>query len=386
VARSSVSAQFLVLRSTGSPHKSDGRGIKHLHNDLHRPRIRSGAEDPELSVAQPLKRANMSRIFDALKISEAERSGIDLPEQSDAAETLQYAERGAASRWKTALLSEQPDAAKSANRDASFGQPGKPLAGTTPPASAVVELLQPEELLDPLDQFQSLQISLAPHSRLVSLTESASPAAEALRLLTVRLRHLRRDRVLKKLLITSTIPQEGKSMVAGNLACTLALKTRQKILLLEGDLRRPSLSKMFGLPKNPGLSEWLEGECSLITSIYHLKNPGIWILPAGSTPSNALELLQSGRLSTLMDRLTAWFDWIIIDSPPVLPLADTSVWMRLADGVLLTTRQGTTEKRRLLRGLEAIEPKKLVGALMNSSNNAAASDYYYTPAAIQQND
>ena len=175
-------------------------------------------------------------------------------------------------------------------------------------------------------------------------------------------------------------------MVAGNLACTLALKTHQKILLLEGDLRRPSLSKMFGLGKNPGLCEWLEGECSLEASIYHLENPDIWVLPAGSAPSNALELLQSGRLSALMDRLTTWFDWIIIDSPPVLPLADTSVWMRLADGILLTTRQGSTGKQQLLRGLEAIEPKKLIGALVNSSNNAAASDYYYRPASVQQND
>ena len=86
-----------------------------------------------------------------------------------------------------------------------------------------------------------------------------------------------------------------------------------------------------------------------------------------------------------MDQLTTWFDWIIVDSPPVLPLADTSVWMRLADGILLATRQGVTEKRKLLRGLEAIEPKKLIGALVNSSNNAAASDYYYSPVTVQSN-
>jgi capsular exopolysaccharide synthesis family protein len=328
----------------------------------------------------------MSRIFDALKRSEAERSGIDLPELSDATEMLQHAERGTASRWKTAVLCEQSDATKSADRDASFALPGKPPIGTTPATSTVVELLQTEESLDPLGQFQSLQVSPTLQSRLVSLTDGTSPAAEAFRLLTVRLRHLRRDRVLKKVLITSTIPQEGKSMVAGNLACTLALKTHQKVLLLEGDLRRPSLSKMFGLGKNPGLCEWLEGECSLAGSMYHLEDADIWILPAGSASSNALELLQSGRLSSLMDRLTAWFDWIIIDSPPVLPLADTSVWMRLADGILLTTRQGRTEKRQLLRGLEAVEPKKLIGALVNNSSNATAGDYYYSPATVRRND
>jgi Mrp family chromosome partitioning ATPase len=83
-----------------------------------------------------------------------------------------------------------------------------------------------------------------------------------------------------------------------------------------------------------------------------------------------------------MDQLTIWFDWIIVDSPPVLPLADTSVWMRLADGILLVTRQGITEKRKLQRGLEALEPKKLIGALVNGSENAADSDYYYSPTTV----
>jgi Mrp family chromosome partitioning ATPase len=77
-----------------------------------------------------------------------------------------------------------------------------------------------------------------------------------------------------------------------------------------------------------------------------------------------------------MERLANWFDWIVIDSPPVLPLADTSIWSRLADGILLVTRKGTTEKRQLQRGLDALEKSKLLGALVNSSLNVAHSDYY----------
>jgi capsular exopolysaccharide synthesis family protein len=327
----------------------------------------------------------MSRIFEALQRSEAERSS-ELPSLEEATEILRRAERRAASRWQTAVLAEQPEVVKVADDDVSFGLPEQSPVAVTPVISAVAELPQVEERLDPFDQFQSLRVSITPESRLVSVTDSETPAAEAFRLLGVRLRHLRRDRTLKKVVITSTIPQEGKSMVAGNLACTLAQKTQQKILVLEGDVRRPSLSKMFGIGKNPGLCEWLEGEGRLEASIYHLADPGLWILPAGSAPSNALELLQSGKLSKMMDQLTAWFDWIIIDSPPVLPLADTSVWMRLADGVLLTTRQGITMKRQLQRGLEAIEPKKLIGALVNSSKNAATSDYYYGPSSGKGSD
>jgi capsular exopolysaccharide synthesis family protein len=325
----------------------------------------------------------MSQIFDGLQRSEAERSGIDLSALSGVTELLQIAERRAAAKWETTSLSEQSAATKAPDRETpSYLQEVLPVAAEVK-TSAIATEPSPadDESRDLFSQFQSLPVSLSPQSRLVTLTDNGSSAAEAFRLLGVRLRHLRKDRSLKKVLITSTIPQEGKSMVAGNLACILALKTRQKILLLEGDLRRPSLSQMFGLGRNPGLCEWLRGERSLTSSIYHLEDPNLWILPSGSAPNNALELLQSGRLSKLMDQLNVLFDWIIIDSPPVLPLADTSVWMRLADGILLATRQGTTRKRQLQRGLEAIEPKKLLGALVNSSKNAVNSDYYYSPTA-----
>jgi capsular exopolysaccharide synthesis family protein len=326
----------------------------------------------------------MSHIFDALQRSEAERSEIDRSAPTGATELLRLAEHRATSKWETTVLPGPTNAAKGADRVVSFAPLEVPQAATAPEAPGTAEFPLTNECLDVFDQFQSLKVSLAPQSRLVCLTDSGSPAAEAFRLLGVRLRHLKRDRSLKKVLITSTIPQEGKSMVSANLACTLALKTQQRLLVLEGDVRRPSLSQMFGIRRNPGLCEFLQGEHSLRSSIYHLEAPNLWILPAGSAPSNALELLQSGRLSTMMDQLTLWFDWIIIDTPPVLPLADTSVWMRLADGILMATRLGTTEKRQLQRGLEAIESKKLIGALVNSSKNAATSDYYYSPAAIQR--
>jgi Mrp family chromosome partitioning ATPase len=134
---------------------------------------------------------------------------------------------------------------------------------------------------------------------------------------------------------------------------------------------------MFGLGRIPGICEWLQGDQSEAKNIYHLEGAGLWFLPAGNALNNPLELLQSGRLSALMDQVTAWFDWIIIDSPPVLPLADTSVWTRLTDGILLVARQGTTEKRKLLRGLPALDRKKLIGAVLNCAKDAACSDYYY---------
>src|ERR1019366_474951 len=239
----------------------------------------------------------MSQIFDGLQRSEAERTGTDASPLPGATELLRRAEHRAASIWATSVLSEQPLAKERAERDTSFSPLVVSPVATAPDAPVATKPLSTAEQLDAFGQFQSLQVSPAPQNRLVCLTDSGNPAAEAFRLLGVRLRDLRRGRSLKNVLITSTIPQEGKSIVAANLACSLAQSAQQRVLLLEGDLRRPSLAQIFGLEKNPGLSEWLQGERTLTSSIYHLEGPGLWILPSGSALSDALELLQSGRLS-----------------------------------------------------------------------------------------
>jgi Mrp family chromosome partitioning ATPase len=121
----------------------------------------------------------------------------------------------------------------------------------------------------------------------------------------------------------------------------------------------------------------MESDRALSESIYHLAEAGIWLLPAGTTSGDPLETIQSAKLPALLQQMTAWFDWIIIDCPPVLPLADTSAWARLADGILLVARRDVTEKKKLQRGLEALEPSKLIGALLNASDGAFERDYYY---------
>ena len=290
----------------------------------------------------------MSNIFDALQRSEAENAGSEGSGLALATELLRSAEQ---KMRESGLNVEQ--------------RPVMDAFDANPSAPATEEI----------ERCPVLAVSIRKESRLVSLAEEGSLGAEKFRFLAVRLRELRQKRPLKKILITSSIPEEGKSTVAANLACTLARRKQHKTLLLEGDLRRPNIVNQFGVGKLPGLCEWLSGQTESI-NIYKLEGLGLWILPAGAAPQNPLELMQSGKLSLLMEQLEAWFDWVVIDSPPVLPLADTSLWSRLADGVLLVTRKGTTEKQQLKRGLEAIEKSKLLGALINSSASAAHSDYY----------
>ncbi|HLY40577.1 MAG TPA: CpsD/CapB family tyrosine-protein kinase [Terracidiphilus sp.] len=325
----------------------------------------------------------MSQIFDALQRSEAERSGKGVQGASKATELLQRTEDREGSKPASEETRENRDAMQSARRYWEEGFRLGPKASVLDGAVATTVLTQ-EEAPVQADSFQSVRISPPANSKLVCLPDNDSAAAEAFHLLGVRLRHMRRERALKKLLITSTIPQEGKSVVAANVACTLAMKTRQKVLLVEGDVRRPSQGHVFGISNRPGICEWLSGKQSLKSTILQLEGLGMWMLPAGSASNDSLELLKSGKLSAMMDELSVWFDWIVIDSPPVLPLADTSIWTSLADGILLVTRQGTTEKRQLRKGLEALEPQKLIGALLNSSTTAAHSDYYYRPSTPVQ--
>jgi capsular exopolysaccharide synthesis family protein len=324
----------------------------------------------------------MSNIFDALQRSEKEQVGSELSRPAKATELLQRAEHRAVSNWEATVVDVESEATSFADSNEVVGRGTILLAEALAAASGNAEGLSADGRSDILSRFQSLPISLPAHNRLVCLTDKENPTAEAIRLLAVRLRDLRRIRPLKKVLITSTIPQEGKSTIAANLACALAQASNEKTLLVEGDLRRPSLSQMFGIQKSHGIYDLLSGELDPLADIYHLEEGGFWLLPAGDATGNPIELLQSQKLQAVMQRFARWFDWIIIDSPPVLPLADTSIWMRLADGVLLVTRQGTTEKQQLQRGLVALDSTKLLGALVNGSMASAYSGYYYRSSSV----
>jgi capsular exopolysaccharide synthesis family protein len=280
----------------------------------------------------------MSQIFDALQRSETDRSGTEV---SAAKELLEVVERN-----------------------------------TAPVAAAAERQRTEETTLVQSREYPTARAILSPDNKLVCATDEESLAAEKFRFLGVRLRHLQQKRPMKRILVTSSVSGEGKSTIAVNLACALA-RNKQRVLLLDGDLRRPSLARLLGMEALPGLGEMLEENRGQPANIYRLESLGFWILPAGNPPRNPLEFMQPAKLSALLDQLGNAFDWIVIDSPPVLPLADTSIWMRLAEAILLVTRPGTTAKRQLQRSLEAVEQSKLLGAVLNGSREATGTNYHY---------
>jgi capsular exopolysaccharide synthesis family protein len=309
----------------------------------------------------------MSRIFDALQRSGAEQSGVEYPDMVSVAAAVFEVER-------------EPKA-----MDQSVSVAVEELPLETPPVptkgNGVAEPPARENVLASLS-FPSLEVSNGPGGRLVFLTQPESLAAEKFRFLSVRLRQIRQNRPLKKVLVTSTIPEEGKSVITANLAGELA-RRKERVLLIEGDLRRPVLADRLGLGTLAGLAEWLQSGVQAPSNIYHLTGPGFWIMPAGHPPKNTLELMQSGRLSALFQQITDSFDWIIVDSPPLLPLADTTVWTRLTDGTLLVAREGTTQKGPLQRGLEMIKKADLLGVVLNGCTDIDHKYYYhrYSPPA-----
>jgi protein-tyrosine kinase len=244
--------------------------------------------------------------------------------------------------------------------------------------SIAPELLEEKGKPTGLRSCSTLVPNLTPESRVVAITDPSSVAAEKFRVLAVRLRNLRQRRELKRVLITSAVPDEGKSVVAVNLASTLARYKQLRILLVEGDIRRPRIRTSLGLPAMRGLSEWLRSDMPASEVIYEVNPPGLkfWLLPAGEPLAEPLEHMQSGRLAALMDNLGESFDWVVIDSTPILPVADTSFWARLSHGILMVVREGKTEKRQLKKALEAMEGSPLLGVVLNSCTNTEHKSYY----------
>jgi capsular exopolysaccharide synthesis family protein len=319
----------------------------------------------------------MSHIFDALRRSLMERGATEPARTAGATELLERAERETTSNWEPAVSHGSAERAELFNGIADFGLHHKTAAAVVDDPVQAEKPAQPSELPEDLSDLDSLAVAVPAASRLVALTNKAEPAAEAFRLLAVRLRHIRKQRSLKKVLITSSTPEEGKSLMAANVACALASGTREKILIIDGDLRHPTQSHLFGLGPMPGLWEWLRGERNIRACIHHLEGPNLWILPSNTIAGNPLDLIQSKRLPALVEQLTARFDWVVIDSPPAMPLADTSIWAQMADGILMVARTGTSKKKQMQRAVESLDAHKVIGALLNCPRNAHKDDYHY---------
>jgi protein-tyrosine kinase len=202
---------------------------------------------------------------------------------------------------------------------------------------------------------------------------------EEYRTLRSRLYHIREKMSLKKILVTSALPKEGKSFTASNLAQVMVRQHGRRALLIDADLRGPRLHLMLGTSVGPGLSEYLQGTKDEFSIMQRGPLDNLFFIPSGAALEDPAELIGNGRLKILLQRLEPLFDWIIIDSPPAIPVSDASVLAKACDGVLMVVRSNSTPADLARKASQEFPEKCLVGVVLNGTSDEAVpyARYYY---------
>jgi capsular exopolysaccharide synthesis family protein len=228
----------------------------------------------------------------------------------------------------------------------------------------------------PLPEFAVEEAHLNPENRLVYYDDPRSPAADRFRLLRMRLKEHWAAGKLKKLLVTGALAHDGKSTVTLNLATALAERGKRTVLVVEADLHHSSLAESLRLKPWAGLTECLvDDAASPLSAIRRIQPLGWHLLPAGEPRRNPTELLQSPAFGQIMQKLSPCFDWILIDSPPVIPLTDSLTLQQHADASLLVVRAGRTPREAVEQTIALLGKKNILGIVLNGME--ASNHLYY---------
>jgi len=226
-----------------------------------------------------------------------------------------------------------------------------------------------------LQDIPAEHVVLRPTTRLVFQSEPTSPSADRIRYLRMRLRQVAEAGKLKSLLITSPLAEDGKSTIALNLATALAEGGKRKVVLVEGDFHHSALLSHLGIPaRSEGLAHCVANGSNPLSATIRLEPLGWYLLPAGKPGANSTELLQTKALSSVMQRLSAHFEWILIDSPPVLALTDALSLNQHADASLMVVRAGSTPKDAIDEAARLLGPQQILGIVLNGIEGC--SRYY----------
>jgi capsular exopolysaccharide synthesis family protein len=213
--------------------------------------------------------------------------------------------------------------------------------------------------------------------RPVVVSQPLSPNAEAFRMLAANLRYSSLEFPLRTLLVTSPNSQEGKSIITANLAAAMAL-TELRVLVVDADLRRPNIHRIFGFEQDDGLTNSLL-ERTMDGRLKEAEPAGLRVLTSGDSPPNPAEVLGSARMQELLVDLQHQADMVLIDCPPVLPVADTNLLAPHVDGVLLVLRANQTRSQAAVEAVESLRKVggRIVGVVLNATPRSKKGYYYY---------
>jgi protein-tyrosine kinase len=308
----------------------------------------------------------MSRIYEALQKAESERK----PERREEESRIPEYPANADLRSLTAVA------------EAEYAP--IPLPGASSTESALREYGG-----DALDVSKIVRRPWAPSLNQLPALMERGPAVEQFRSLRSRIHELRDLNPLKSILVSSGMPQEGKSFISANLALSLASHKNSKVLLIDGDMRRYSLHQLLGCESHPGLADYLAGKASAVEVMQRAEQsteangtgkpllPNLTFIAGGNGGDKAADLSGSQRFGELIKLASPHFDWIIVDSSPVLPVSDAVNLARSCDAVLLVARGGVTKFPIAQRAQSELKASNVLGFVLNAVHNAPQVGGYY---------
>jgi len=248
----------------------------------------------------------------------------------------------------------------------------KPRKGRGPAAPLVADLLE---------QIQEVPYAPSPDSYLIDPNRPHDAHTEEFRTLRTRLNHIQKLQPLHTVVVTSSCPAEGKSFTVVNLALAEAQLEGNLTLLADFDFRRPVLHNIFQVDRSPGITDYLRGRVPLAAAIRKLAGTNLFIMPAGESVLNPLELLNLEEARALLDQLPAVFNWILLDSPPLLFAADANLLATMCHGTVLVVRIGSTTIDSVTRALQSLCQNNVLGIVANGARAGelySKYTYYYS--------
>jgi protein-tyrosine kinase len=282
-------------------------------------------------------------------------------------------------------MSRVHDALRRAEQSGVLSSPVQRPAAPAPTVGAAVLESAGDNFDGLLALVKEVPFRAATDSLLIDVSRPHEAPMEEFRTLRTRLNHLKTLQPIHSIVVTSASPAEGKSLSAANLALAEAHLAGNTTLLADFDFRRPIVHTLFGVDRSPGITDYLLGKVPLHEAMRKVAGTNLYIMPAGEAVINPLELLNLPEVKIMMDRLPELFNWIILDSPPLLFAADASLLGTLCHGTLLVVRIGHTTIDSVTRAMQSLCNNNVLGILVNAARRGELySKYtyyhsYYTP-------